>query len=172
MPIWLDPNDGRSELVRLLHAWWVAARGNADSPDRCDLRPEEMKRLLPFMFIADAEHDPFRVRYRLVGTRAVEVTGFDITGRYLDELLSAEPDQPWMDHYRQAFVTRRPLLGATTVPTTAGGVLMYEFGIFPIRKGGTTIDQFVAIEDYFGLQTQIVQVEPWRDRRPGHSRVS
>jgi len=102
----------------------------------------------------------------------VEVTGFDITGRYLDELLSAEPDQPWMDHYRQAFVTRRPLLGATTVPTTAGGVLMYEFGIFPIRKGGAAIDQFVAIEDYFGLQTQIVQVEPWRDRRPGHSLVS
>lgn len=169
MPIWSDPSDGKSELVRLLHAWWEAARGDVESPDRCDLRPDEMKRLLPFMFIADAEHDPFRVRYRLVGTRAVEVTGFDITGRYLDKLLSAEPDQPWMDHYRQAFLTRRPVLGATTVPTTAGGVLTYEFGIFPLRKGGTTIDQFVAIEDYFGLQTKIVQVEPWRDRRvPTH----
>src|SRR4029450_11258209 len=108
-----------------------------------------MKPLLPFLFIADAEHDPFRVRYRLVGTRAVEVTGFDITGHYLDALLSAEPDQPWMDHYRAVYVSRPPLLGATTVPTSAGKMFTYEFGIFPLRNGGQRIEQFVAVEDYF-----------------------
>ena len=79
MPTWTDPDEGKSELVRMLYAWWEAARGDADVPDRSDLRPDEMRRLLPFMFIADAEHQPFRVRYRLVGTRAVEVIGFDIT---------------------------------------------------------------------------------------------
>jgi hypothetical protein len=165
MAIWSDPNHGKSELVRMLHTWWEAARGDADVPDRSDLRPDEMKRLLAFMFIADAEHEPFRVRYRLVGTRAVEVTGFDITGHYLDELLSAEPDQPWIDHYRRAYVDRKPLLGATTVPTTAGSMLTYEFGIFPLRKGGQAIDQFVAVEDYFGLISRVVQVEPWRETR-------
>jgi hypothetical protein len=162
MPTWSDPNHGKSELVRNLHTWWEAARGDDDVPDRCDLRPDEIKRLLPFMFIADAEHDPFRVRYRLVGTKAVEVTGFDITGHYLDELLSAEPDQPWIEHYRQAYVSRKPLLGATTVPTSAGAMFTYEFGIFPLRKGGEAIDQFVAVEDYFGLVSRIVQIEPWR----------
>src|SRR4029450_8455175 len=95
-----------------------------------------MKPLLPFLFIADAEHDPFRVRYRLVGTRAVEVTGFDITGHYLDELLSAEPDQPWMNHYRQAYVSRKPVLGTTIVPTNAGGMLTYEFH-FPLAQGSS-----------------------------------
>jgi hypothetical protein len=125
-----------------------------------------MKRLLPFMFICDAEHNPFRVRYRLVGTRAVEVTGFDITGRYLDELLSAEADQPWIEHYRRVYVSRMPLLGATTVPTRAGGQLTYEFGIFRLRKGEQAIDQFVAVEDYFGLVSRIVQVEPGRARGP------
>lgn len=164
MPTWTDPNQGKSELVRMLYAWWEAARGDADLPDRSDLRPDEMRRLLPFMFIADAEHQPFRVRYRLVGTRAVEVTGFDITGYYLDELLSAEPHQPWMDHYRQAYVSRQPVLGTTTVPTNAGGMLTYEFGIFPLRKGAALIDQFVAVEDYFGFVSRIVQVEPWRER--------
>ena len=153
--------------MRHLHAWWEAARGNSDVPDRSDLRPDEIKPLLPFLLIADAEHDPFRVRYRLVGTRVVEVTGFDITGHYLDELLSAEPDQPWIDHYRQVYVSRKPLLGATTVPTNAGGMLTYEFGIFPLRKGGEAIDQFVAVEDYFGLVSRIVQVEPWRARPVG-----
>ena len=162
MPVWSDPHHGKSELVRVLHAWWEAARGSADVPDRCDLCPDELRQLLPFLFIADAEHDPFRVRYRLVGTRAVGITGIDITGRYLDELLSAEPDQPWIDHYKRVYLTRKPLLGATTVPTSTGKMFTYEFGIFPLRKGGPSIDQFVAVEDYFGLISRIVQVEPWR----------
>ena len=102
------------------------------------------------------------MRYRLVGTRAVEVTGFDITGRYLDELLNAEPDQPWMNHYKEVYSSRRPLLGATTVPTTLGEMITYEFGIFPLRKGGHSIEQFVAVEDYFGLIAKLAQVEPWR----------
>lgn len=164
MPVWSDPSHSRSELVRLLHAWWDAARGVEDVPDRSDLRPDEMKRLLPFMFICDAEHDPFRVRYRLVGTRAVEVAGFDITGRYLDDLLSAEADQSWIEHYRYVYVSRRPLLGAMAVPTDAGGQFTYEFGIFPLRKGEQAIDQFVAVEDYFGLVSRTVQIKPWRAR--------
>src|SRR5688572_856187 len=81
MTTWTNPDECLSDLVKLLHTWWDAARGSADVPDRADLRPEEMKPLLPFLFIADAEHDPFRVRYRLVGSRAAEVTGFDVTGR-------------------------------------------------------------------------------------------
>jgi hypothetical protein len=32
------------------------------------------KPLPPSLFITEAEHDPFRIRYRLVGTRAVEAT--------------------------------------------------------------------------------------------------
>lgn len=89
----------------------------------------------------------------------------DITGRYLDEHLSPEPDQPWLEHYRTPYVTRRPLLGCTTVPTTAVEHFTYEFRIFPLRKGGQRIEQFVAIEDYFGLVAKIVQIEPWRDGR-------
>jgi hypothetical protein len=164
MPTWTSPEECLSDLVQTMHAWWEAACGDANVPDRADLHPEEMRRLLPHMFIADAEHDPFRVRYRLVGTKAVEVTGFCITGHYLDELLSAEPDQPWMDHYRRAYLTRKPLLGATTVPTSAGKLFTYEFGIFPLRNGGTAIEQLVAVEDYFGLSSKIIQVEPWKEK--------
>jgi hypothetical protein len=164
MPTWTSPEECLSDLVQTMHAWWEAACGDANVPDRADLHPEEMRRLLPHMFIADAEHDPFRVRYRLVGTKAVEVTGFCITGHYLDELLSAEPDQPWMDHYRRAYLTRKPLLGATTVPTSAGKLFTYEFGIFPLGNGGPAIEQLVAVEDYLGLSSKIIQVEPWKEK--------
>jgi hypothetical protein len=50
------------------------------------------------------------------------------------------------------------------VPTSDGKLFTYEFGIFPLRRGGETVDQFVAVEDYFGLTSTIVQVEPWREK--------
>ena len=71
-----------------------------------------------------------------------------------------------MDHYRHAYLTGDPLLGATTVPTSAGKLFTYEFGIFPLRNGGTAIEQFVAVEDYFGLSAKIVLAEPWREKPP------
>jgi hypothetical protein len=93
-----------------------------------------------------------------------EITGIDIAGHYLDELLSAEPDQPWQEHYLAVYRSRRPLFGVTTVPRTAGGTVDYEFGIFPLRRGGELVEQFIAVEDYFGLVGRIDQIEPWRTK--------
>ena len=67
-----------------------------------------------------------------------------------------------MQHYRTAYDSRRPLLGSTTAFTNTNEQFTYEFGIFPLRRGGQCIEQFVAIEDYFGL-AKIVQIEPRRD---------
>lgn len=151
-------------MVLSLYRWWLGKRATSDVPDRSAVDPAELKKLLPNILIAEAMHKPFRVRYRLVGTRVNETAGFSIQGRYLDELLSAEPDQPWMDHYRSVYVNRRPLLGATSVPTSSGGYFTYEFGIFPLRNGGDTIEQFIAVEDYFDLPSTIIQLQPWSEK--------
>ena len=164
MAVWTEIEQSSSDLVRFLYNWWLDRRGASDVPDRAAVDPAELKHLLPHIIIAEVEHSPFRIRYRLVGTRVVEVSGFDIQGQYLDELLSAEPDQPWIDHYRAVYLSRRPLLGATTVPTSAGSMFTYEFGIFPLRRGGNTVEQFIAVEDYFGLQSTLLQLEPWRTK--------
>jgi hypothetical protein len=77
-------------------------------PDRTDLDPAEFKLLLPNILIADIEHAPFRVRYRVVGTRAVDATGFNITGRYLDDLMPTEPEAPWPDLNARTVELREP----------------------------------------------------------------
>src|SRR5918999_4371120 len=156
--------DVRSELVRSLHRWWLS-KSAGDIPDRADLDPSDMKRLLPNPFIADVEHDPFRIRYRLVGTKAIQATGFDITGRYLDDLLPADGSEPWMEYYHQAYRTRSPVFGSSRAPTTSGGHFVYEFGLFPLRKGGSSVAQFVALEDYFDLTSTLLELVEWRERR-------
>lgn len=103
-----------------------------------------------------------RIKYRLIGTKVVEATGFDITGHFLDELVPSDQGEPWMDHYRQAYEGRRPILGETTVPTSTGGTFTYEFGICPLRNGGREVRQFIAVEDYFDLQVPLLEPKPWQ----------
>ena len=162
MPVWTAIEHNRSQMVRALHAWWHAHKGASGMPDRRDVDPIALKHLLPNLFIAEVERDPFRIRYRLVGTKAVQITGFDITGRYLDELLSGQPDVPWMDYYRIAYDSREPLMGSVVVPAAAGGTFSYEFGLFPLTQGGTSVEQFIALEDYFDFHLTAAQLLPWR----------
>jgi hypothetical protein len=137
----------------------MAHRALEQGSDRRDLDPAALKSLLPNLFIADIEPKPFRVRYRLVGTKAVQVIGFDITGQYLDELL-VEPTVPWMDYYRIAYDSREPLLGSVVSPVRSGGTFTYEFGLFPLTHGGSGIAQVVAVEDYFGFDLTAAQLVP------------
>ena len=149
-------------MVRTLHRWW-RDRCAGDIPDRADLDPADLKPLLPNLFLIDVEHQPFRIRYRLAGTRVTEVTGYDITGHYLDNLLPADASEPWVEHYRTAYRTRQPLFGAVNAPTRRGGYFTYEFGLFPLRNGGTAVEQFVSIEDNFDLATTLTQLVEWRE---------
>jgi hypothetical protein len=164
MGLFANDIEVRSALVRSLYSWWITKRGQ-DIPDRSDLDPVDLKHLLPNLFIADVEHNPFRIRYRLVGTRAIEATGMDITGRYLDELLPGDGSERWTEYYYQAYQTRLPVFGASEAPTTCGTRFTYEFGLFPLRKGGSTIEQFVALEDYFDLTSTLLELVEWRERQ-------
>jgi len=149
-------------MVRAVNAWWLAHRDQGRIPDRRDLDPMALRAVLPNLFIAEAEHAPFRIRYRLVGTKAAQIIGFDITGRYLDQLLSVASEVPWMDYYRIVYESREPLLGSVVVPAKSGGTFDYEFGLFPLTHGGTRIEQFVAVEDYFDFNRTSAQLRPWR----------
>jgi hypothetical protein len=157
VPVWTEIEQSASPQVKALHDWWMAHRGGADIPDRSMLWPGDILKLLPSIFIAELERDPFRIRYRLVGTRAVALTGYDFTGRYLDEMQGEDAQVPWSEHYRTVVETRRPLLGAVTVPAKAGGTFKYEFGIFPLTLGRTEVRQFIAIEDYFDFKLSSAQ---------------
>ncbi len=146
---WTDPEQTKSAQVRTLYDWWSANAGPSGIPKRDAFDVLEHRLLMPNVLISDVEPEPFRIRYRLVGTRIVHNLGVDFTGRYLDEFLGPNFTIPWSQFYRQAYTTRRPLMGAVTEPTRAGNTFTYEFGIFPVTRGDAAVEQFIALEDYF-----------------------
>jgi hypothetical protein len=163
MSIYAHENELKSEMIRALHRWWMS-KCRADIPDRSEFDPADFKRLLPYILVTDIEHAPFRVRYRVVGTRVVEATGFNITGRYLDELMPTEPEAPWLDLYERCCETRMPVIGNSTCTTTCAGLFTHEFGLFPLRKNGTSVEQVLSIEDYADLSSTLTDLVEWRER--------
>ena len=146
---WTDPELAKSKLVKTLHGWWSAHTGPAGIPDRGDFDLIEHRLLMPNVLISDVETEPFRIRYRLIGTRVVNNLGMDFTGKYLDDLIGTDFSVPWTRYYRQSYEARRPLMGILTEPTKSGNTFTYEFGIFPISRGSDAVAQFIALEDYF-----------------------
>lgn len=153
-------------MVKQLHDYWLSKRGGAALPDRDLIDPAEIKSLLPNILIAEPSYPPFRVRYRLTGSRIAAASGMDLTGRYLDELVAADDDGHWQAYYYQAWSEKIPVYGDVVVPTLHGDQFRYEFGIFPLSKGGDSVEQFISIEDYGGREPRLKQIEdkitPWR----------
>lgn len=166
MSLYAKEEDVKSDLIRALHRWWKAAAGDSDIPDRSAVDPAAFKDLLPYLMISDLELDPFRIRFRLVGTKVVEATGFDFTGHYLDELIPGDEDEPWMKDYQISYDTRRPVFGFSNITTKLGSRYSYEYSIFPLRKNGSAIEQFIALEDYFGHSLMSRELDPWVLAKP------
>jgi hypothetical protein len=159
MQVWTEVDRCKSPMIRALAAWWTSNRGASGLPDRRDFDPAAFKALMPNLVIAEVEPEPFRIRYRLVGTRVAQFTGFDFTGRYLDELIALGSTSAWQNQYAAAFASRQPLYGSIAEPTTSGGTFTFEFGLFPVTLGGEAVEQFIALEDYFGASITSAQVQ-------------
>jgi hypothetical protein len=150
-----------SDKIRALHAWWSAQGGAGGIPDRSAFDPTRYPRLLPNMIIAQATTEPFRIQYRLVGTKVADVLNIDFTGRYLDELMDEATNTPWQDYYVESFEQRVPILGVVTEATLSGGDFTFEFGIFPVTAGGDAVRQFLCVEDYFDFNLTSAELIPW-----------
>jgi hypothetical protein len=141
--------------IAALQAYWqhIADGAPGPVPERALLQPEAIKPLLPSLLLTEFELDPFRVRYRLVGTLVDQWNGVSITGRYLEEIAERGTEGA-IAHlqisYRRCYDMAAPVIGAYDWHTRHRGTLKVRFGLFPLLVNGV-LQQCVAIEDYSGL---------------------
>lgn len=88
-----------ADMVRLFDYWRAIAPPDA-LPGRCHFDPLVIADLLPRVWLLDVFREPFRLRYRLCGTKLVEALGQDPTGRWLDEVHDGVRDPRYIDRYR------------------------------------------------------------------------
>jgi hypothetical protein len=144
----------RSERIRRLNEYWqVKAKGRV--PSRSDIDPVDVRELLPNLLMIDMLGDPARFRFRLVGTRVVQYTGFDFTGRCLDELVFQGRD--FLEQcYRRMLAERRPIFGHYAWLVRSRHFGQCEFGLFPLSDDGATVNRGISIEDYERMERDIL----------------
>jgi hypothetical protein len=139
-----------SVRVRQFDAYWRRKKGSSIAPDRADIDPAEITRLLPYLLIVDIEHAPFRIRYRLCGTM-IQRHDEELTGKYLDELTNtpAEAQEEITRFYRRVVDEVQPHFSVHTFPSRSLSVpLLVQGGIWPLAGAGGRIDQCMGIQDY------------------------
>ncbi|HVO00730.1 MAG TPA: PAS domain-containing protein [Candidatus Cybelea sp.] len=138
-------------ILKLSEYWHRLAGG--ETPERAQFRVEEVQPLLPYLMLCDFEPAPFRVRYRLSGTRVDEMTGMNLAGRYLDEFADgayATAVKEMLGFYETASRTGRPHVWNYAWVGDNPNQKMIWAGIFPLKVNGV-IAQCISIEDYSAL---------------------
>ncbi|MBK8157713.1 MAG: PAS domain-containing protein [Rhodospirillaceae bacterium] len=150
---------GHAGMARLYRQWldWAVRAGGL--PDRGTIRPEDLRPWLGHLAIVDIERNPFRLRYRLVGTRLTELLGHELTGRYVDELYSRRVRREATEAYRSVIEARRPHYRHARfwlVLKTVG----YHRLILPFTRDGKSVD--TCLLALYPDRPEIVRAADWQ----------
>jgi hypothetical protein len=74
-----------SRLCRLYY-YWRARKGDRRFPARSDIDPLDFGYVLGNVILFDVMRNPLRFRVRVHGTEMVRRAGYDLTGKFLDDL--------------------------------------------------------------------------------------
>jgi hypothetical protein len=147
--------EGTPEKVRQLADYWLSLNNGA-APERSLFDPGAILHLLPYVLIVQFEDTPFRVRYRLTGTKVDEMTGMNITGRCLDEFATGEY-RAVVEGIQRCYVkchdTGQAVIEAYHWPNDRDLTRLVWMGLFPLTVNGE-IRQCISIEDYGPLGPQ------------------
>jgi hypothetical protein len=117
-------------------------------PGRQHIDPLEIPDLLPYVMLLDVvaqASGPARYRIRLAGTEVVRIQGADNTGRFTDEVLTAEEGAAIMRNYEEILRDRRPQFRHGTVATPGREHVVYERIAFPLASDGEHVDMLIFV---------------------------
>jgi hypothetical protein len=128
----------------LLVGYWSRLRNGRDVPDQTDIDPRGIKRLLPYVFILDAEN-PNRPVYRLAGTAICERFGFELKGTGFLAHWDAQSSIALGSLLQQALHLKQPVCLTSIGATADCGMVELETILLPIKFGENGPTRFLGM---------------------------
>lgn len=147
-PLWVNLDWGlrcRDERLLNLRDYWDGKRSGRPMPSRQDIKPTEIVRLLPNVLLVDIEKEPFRLRYRLIGTKINETMGRDSTGKYYDEIYDGALLENIYLSFRSLIDRRQPLRTYGEVFYEDKSIYSYETINLPLSDDGESVDRVLGM---------------------------
>jgi hypothetical protein len=131
-----------------IHDYWRSIHPGAGLPGRQHVDALEIPReLLPRIWLLDIQAEPFRLRYRLVGTEIVRAIGREVTGQWLDDAhphLKDEPD--YLARYREVLATGTPSWRrGRAMLWTHRDYREIENILLPLARDGSNVDMIMIL---------------------------
>ena len=83
--------ESADESVKEIIEYWSSLCDGDILPDRADIDPVETPLLLPGVTLVEVERDPWRFRFRLMGSEVILHYGRNLTGEWMDEAFTHFP---------------------------------------------------------------------------------
>ena len=139
-----DPLAFKTAPLRRIAQYWLNKATVEHLPGRTDIRPEELRQDLPYLYLVDVMRDPLGFRFRLVGTKVSQWTGRDFTGVKVE---AVEYGPEWariFADYKQVLDTRMPHRAELTAPWIDREFWYYERLLAALASDGRTIDMLLG----------------------------
>lgn len=117
-------------------------------PERADISPAHIPRLLPFISIVEVDSASNRYRVRLAGTRLREFYDQEITGHYVDELDWGDKRDYWMAAYTRIIEEAKPAQGIVRGPRVQKEHLVQFWLKLPLMVRGTGVGMILCYDTF------------------------
>lgn len=138
--------------LRRLHEYWQEKRPPGRLPGRRDIDPIEIPQLMPQVALVDILRDPLDYRYRLFGTRLVDVMGAERTGKRMREVMDPAAIAATEQLLAGLIATREPIAFGGRLFWLDKEFIRFETLILPLAADGETVDMAVM-----GLEFEMPQ---------------
>ncbi|WP_119303288.1 PAS domain-containing protein [Dongia deserti] len=132
----LERHEITSELIAGLEDQWNGLRGDRPMPRRDEIDPVELVPWLPYLSIVELHYEPFRVRYRIVGTEVARIVGEDFSRRWLEETGWGEASVALNRLlYERVAESRAPSFGLSVIEWQGQADHVFQWALFPVGTG-------------------------------------
>ncbi len=145
-PVEVDLDVGlKADVLQQIHAYWVSKCGAGTMPDRLDIDPHEMGRLLPFVSLFEVSRtaDGIELFPRLAGQEMERVMG-PIHLRPLDQTLAPHIVERWKNIAAIVVEIRKPIRTVGVVHHREKHYIRSEVYAAPLTHGGPDVGMILV----------------------------
>jgi hypothetical protein len=134
--------------LRELYDYWFRKRAGRAMPQRRDIDPSEIPRLLPHILITEMLEGGTRYRYRLCGTAVTEAFGRSLTGLYVDEVMKGGYREFLERLYRTIYLNRRSVFCESKYMGRSESAVTTKRLLMPLSDDGIEVNQVLIIQTF------------------------
>ena len=129
-------------VLKRVYAYWLERRGAKRYPSRSDIDPVDFGFALGQVSLIDVLDAPRRFRYRLVATTLTDRLGYEMTGKFLDQIPESETRAYTEALYTKAVSLQAPLYERDEIVLN-GRMWKYEALVLPLSADDRTINMLM-----------------------------